>query len=311
MTKRKPGFLVGKLLLCGLCATILMAFVGSALIPGGAQAADKLLVYVVNYPLQYFAERVAGEHAVVVFPAPPDQDPAFWTPDVEAISAYQRADLILLNGAGYARWVAKVSLPRSRMVDTSVKFKDQYIPLKGVVSHSHGAAGKHAHGDLAFTTWIDFKLAAGQARVVADALIRKKPALKTVFLKNHAALQEDLLELDRQLNALVSAATGRPLVGSHPVYDYLARRYGLNIKSVHWEPDEIPGHDRWKELMDLLEGHPANWMIWEGEPAGETVAKLKAIGVASLIFDPCGNVPDKGDFLTVMRTNLNNLKKAF
>ena len=29
-----------------------------------------LSVFVVNYPLQYFAERIGGEHVEVVFPAP-------------------------------------------------------------------------------------------------------------------------------------------------------------------------------------------------------------------------------------------------
>ena len=35
-----------------------------------SMAAEKLTVYVVNYPLQYFAERIGGGHVKVVFPAP-------------------------------------------------------------------------------------------------------------------------------------------------------------------------------------------------------------------------------------------------
>jgi len=31
------------------------------------------------------------------------------------------------------------------------------------------------------------------------------------------------------------------LIASYPLYACLFRRYGLNIKSVHREPDEIPG----------------------------------------------------------------------
>ncbi len=311
MLKRRSVYFNGKPFLYGFLGIILVALIFPVSSPQGAQSSDKIVVYVVNYPLQYFAERIAGEHATVVFPAPPDEDPAFWTPDVETIGKYQQADLILLNGAGYARWVAKVTLPRSRMANTSAKFKDQFIPLKGVVTHSHGAGGEHAHGDLAFTTWIDFNLAAGQAKAVADAMSRRKPALKAVFQKNYADLKKDLLELDQQLKALVSAEQDKPLVGSHPVYDYLAGRYGLKIKSVHWEPDEMPGNDQWSELVVLLQDHPAKWMIWEGEPVRVTVEKLKSIGVASLVFDPCGNVPDQGNFLSVMRENVRNLQKAF
>ena len=91
---------------------------------------EKLTVYVVNYPLKYFAERIAGDQATVVFPAPSEGDPAYWMPDAKTITKYQQADLILLNGANCAKWVKKVSLPRSKMIDTSAKFKDRYITLK-------------------------------------------------------------------------------------------------------------------------------------------------------------------------------------
>ena len=55
---------------------------------------QKLTVYAVNYPLKYFTERIAGEHAKVVFPAPAEGDPAYWMPDAKTIAGYQKADLI-------------------------------------------------------------------------------------------------------------------------------------------------------------------------------------------------------------------------
>ena len=94
-------------------------------------------------------------------------------------------------------------------------------------------------------------------------------------------------------------------------YDYFSRRYRLNIKSVHWEPDEIPANAQWLELRGILKAHPAKWMIWEGKPESGTIAKLKSIGIDSLVFDPCGNAPDQGDFLSVMEKNVENLKLAF
>lgn len=277
----------------------------------GSGASDKLTVYVVNYPLKYFAERIAGDHARVVFPAPADVDPAFWMPDIKTILEYQTADFILLNGARYAKWVSKVSLPRSKMLNTSSKFKDQYITMKEAVTHSHGQGGEHAHENVAFTTWIDFTLAAKQAKSIADALGRKRSALRETFQKNYKALEEDLLTLDQALEAIVSKDVSKSFISSHPVYDYFARRYGLNIKSVHWEPDKVPGDTQWMELQSILKTHPADWMIWEGNPMKKSVERLKSIGINSIVFDPCGNVPDKGDFLSVMRQNIENLKSAY
>ena len=61
----------------------------------------------------------------VVFPAPADVDPAYWSPGGEIVADYQQADLILLNGAGYAGWVSRASLPRAAKVDTGAAFADR------------------------------------------------------------------------------------------------------------------------------------------------------------------------------------------
>ena len=62
-----------------------------------------LSVFVVNHPLAFFAERIGGDAVAVTFPAPANEDPAYWSPDPEIVAAYQGADLILLNGADYAK----------------------------------------------------------------------------------------------------------------------------------------------------------------------------------------------------------------
>ena len=169
-----------------------------------SSAAAPLNVFVVIYPLKYFAERIGGNHVKVEFPAPAGDDPAYWNPDLATILAYQKADLILLNGAGYAEWVAKVSLPRSKMVDTSRRLKDRYITTKEVMTHSHGAGGKHAHESLAFTTWLDLTLAIRQAEAIASSMGRKRPELRDTFQSNFEALAKDLIALDQDIRAIVS-----------------------------------------------------------------------------------------------------------
>jgi zinc transport system substrate-binding protein len=307
MKVRKPsGFRIGLLLwmVAGLSALPFLVW-------SGESPSDKLTVYVVNYPLKYFAERIAGGHGMVVFPAPADVDPAFWIPDAKTILVYQRADLILLNGANYAKWVGKVSLPQFRLVDTSARFKNQYMETEDILTHSHGPQGEHAHEALAFTTWIDFSQAAKQAKTITNALSRKKPPLREIFEGNYVALEKDLMTLDRDIKTIVSKEPSKPLVASHPVYQYFQRRYGVNIKSVHWEPDEIPSDEQMMELQALLKNHPAQGMIWEGEPINESIERLTLLGIRSVVFDPCGNVPGHGDLLTVMRQNVENLKTAF
>ena len=277
-----------------------------------AAAGEKLSVYTVNYPLQYFAQRIAGEQAEVIMPVPPAVDPAFWQPDVAAIAGFQQADIILLNGAGYAKWVNRVSLPRRKLVDTSAGFRERYIHTAGNVTHSHGREGDHSHAGTAFTTWLDLTLAVEQARAVADALSRQRPGSKEVFARNLAALEQDLLELDERIQALAATDPGRPLLASHPVYQYFKRRYGLNLESVMWEADTVPDETQWSELARLLTVRPVARMIWEGRPNPESVARLRSMGIDSIEFDPCGNRPEAGsDFLSIIHQYVQYLERGF
>ena len=275
---------------------------------GGSAA---LSVFTVNYPLQYFAERLGGELVEVSFPAPAEEDPAYWAPGPEVVAEYQRADLILLNGVGYAKWLERATLPAGKLVDTSAGFQDRWIALDEGPVHTHGPEGEHSHKGYAFTTWLDLTLAVQQAEAIATAMSRKRPHLRGTFQSNFKALARDLKILDQDIQMIVSKKPSKPLIVSHPVYDYFTRRYGLNIASLHWEPDEFPDEGQWIELQKILNDHPAKWMIWEGEPIPKTVEKLKNFGIESLVFDPCGNVPKRGDFLTIMRQNAKNLQSAF
>jgi zinc transport system substrate-binding protein len=273
-------------------------------------ADSPLVVFTVNYPLEYFAKRIAGDRAQVEFPAPPEVDPAFWSPDASIVSDYQRADLILRNGAGYAGWIDRVTLPASKLVDTSAGFRDDLIEVSDSVVHAHGPEGDHSHGQKAFTTWLDPTLAVEHARAIRDAMVMLKPEHELEFEERFQELRGDLEELDATLQRNLAAGAGLPVLASHPVYQYLERRYRLDLESVHFEPDEYPDEQSWNELEEILADHPARFMLWERQPTPETVRALLDLGIESVVFNPCSNAPVAGDFLTVMTGNARALERA-
>jgi len=243
-------------------------------------ARGPIVVYAVNYPLAYFATRIGGDDVDVRLPVPADEDPAFWNPTAEEISAFQAADVILLNGAGYAGWTEKASLPRSKLVNTSAGAADRYVEADETLVHAHGPEGEHEHGAMAFTTW--------------DA----------AFLE----LETELDELDSELLAAAAALEGTPLLGSHPVYQYLAGRYGLDLRSVHFEPDEPPSESGWQELREMQQQRAASLMLWEAEAMEQTRDRLeREFGITSIVFSPCANAPDVDDYMVVMRANAQRL----
>ncbi len=275
-----------------------------------SDSADSLSVYVVNYPLFYFAQRIGGNEVSVHFPAPADVDPAEWHPDDDAVRRYQEADIVFLNGAGYASWIDHTPLSTKAKVNTARNIGDRLIHVEDAITHSHGTDGLHSHADTAFTTWLDPQLAIEHARVIEQTLADRLPQYADAFRSRFEALASDLQQLDARLEAIVRDNPSRPLLASHPVYQYLQARYDLDLESVHWEPDEMPPAEEWQALERMLQKHPAQWMLWEDQPLDEVVAKLKQMGVGCVVYNPCANTPETGDFLTVMKRNADSLEKA-
>ncbi|MCF6311766.1 MAG: metal ABC transporter substrate-binding protein [Verrucomicrobiales bacterium] len=265
--------------------------------------AEKQLIYTVNYPLAYFTERMAIEGVEVVFPEM-EGDPAFWKPSAEQVAEFQKAHLILLNGASYAKWVEKVSLPQAKLVDTSAGFADQYIHEKNASAHTHGPEGAHTHGSVAFTTWLDPLLALKQVEAIKQALADRGLLDENGF----EDLKKDLQDLHTEMQQAFAKVGDAPLLASHPVYQYVARRYDLNLQSVHWEPDVMPDDAMWREFDELLKKHPAKIMLWEAEPLAACKSRLEEKGVKVVVLDPCGNRPQKGDYFSVMKAGLGKIR---
>lgn len=270
---------------------------------------ENITVITVNYPLYYFADRIGGDLISLQYIIPAEVDPAYWIPDEEELSIYQSADIILANGADYAKWMENVSLPSSRIVNTSASFKEEFLPLKNVASHSHGPEGEHQHKGVAFTTWMDFELAIRQAEEIKEILIKKLPKEKLLLDENFGRLREDLKALDKKMHEVAVQLKDLNILGSHPVYQYLSKAYNLNIKSVHFEPDVFPSNEQWKELETIMDWPRKNLMLWEGHPITKTENKLLELNIDILVFDPCGNMPAKGDFLSVMKDNMDRTSK--
>ena len=278
--------------------------------PTAAAAPRRPQVFATSYPLFYFAQRLAADLAEVLFPAPPNEDPVFWRPSKEVTRQYQQADLILLNGADFEKWVTTTSLPLGPQVDTSAGFKSEWLMFPGVVTHSHGPLGMHSHGNIDYNTWLDPLLAIRQTEAVSAALARSLPGAEPAIRQRGQELRRDLLGLDQELRELAPRLVGRPLLASHPVYAYLARRYHWALFSVHWEPDEPVPDAQWAAFDALRAQHPGTVMLWEEEPLPAVRAELEKRGIRLVVFETCGNRPANGDYLAAMRRNLERLRAA-
>jgi len=275
-----------------LPAVLVSAFLSGVL---AVSAQDRPRVIAVNYPLQYFAERLLGDAAEVVYPVPEGVDPAFWRPSIADISAIQSADLVLLNGAGFATWTTRVSLPRSRLVDSARGVEERFIATDAI-THSHGDGGEHSHAGTASHTWLEPALATLQAEALAAAFAARTLAPADEVYARFDALRADLERLDETARAALQAARGVPMVATHPRYQYLARAFGLTIVSLEWDAGAMPGEADLADLEALVAESGARVLIWEAEPPAEARAAVAALGLRDVVFPTLATSPTSGDF---------------
>ncbi|MBV0913842.1 metal ABC transporter substrate-binding protein [Anianabacter salinae] len=285
----------------------LVVLVALAASPLAAQ--DKPVVAAVNYPLAWMAERLGGDAVEVLFPVPADRDPSFWRPGLSDISAIQAADVIALNGAGFAGWTTRTSLPRSRIVDTSAGFSDDYISTDSI-THSHGADGEHSHTGTASYTWLDFGQAARQAEALAGMMQRRIPGSGDAVVSALPGLVADLEALDSHARDTLAPLQGTAMIATHPRYQYFARAYGLQIAALDWDAGAMPDADQWDALQALTDETGAQTLIWEAAPPQEALAQAEGMGLRSVVFAPLAVRPETGEFQGVMRGQIDALAQG-
>jgi zinc transport system substrate-binding protein len=281
----------------------------------GPEAA--ITIYTTFYPTTYFAERIGGDRVEVVCPCPADADPALWMPDDATIAAYQQADLIVVNGASFEKWLGKVTLPEARLVDTTKPLADDLIVLEGAMTHSHGPQGEHTHEGIDGHTWLDPINAKTQAGEIKAALVKGYPGSAAAFEQGYAALAEDLDALDARLKGVSAKMKTQVVLCSHPAYNYIGRRYGWQLKTYHLDPGQMPGDETFYEIKSFLEEQPAKYILWEAQPTEEIAERMRAeLGLESLLFSPCEMLTaeelERGkDLLSVMNQNADTLEQVF
>ena len=146
-----------------------------------------------------------------------------------------------------------------------------------------------------------------QAKEVYKALANLIPESEQTFNSNFQSLKDDLNDLNKMMIASAKKNEGTALFASHPVYQYLADSYNLNIISFHWEPDIFPNDFEWDRFNSLVKVNPKSLMIWEDEPLQEVKQKIVKSGIRVVVFNPCANKPATGDFISVMKDNILDL----
>jgi len=274
------------------------------------------VIYTTFYPTTYFAETIAMGKVEVVNACPDDEDAIFWMPDRKTLEAYQKADLIIINGAGFEKWVSRASLPQERLVDSAKALPEPLIRYEKATTHSHGPAGAHAHTGIDGHTWVDPVTALIQSEIIYAAMLTAFPEHRDSFWRGFTKLKEELEALHREFKAISDASSRPPLLASHPAYNYIARRYDWHIQNLDLGPESLLSEAQIDDIASTLQTFPAKVLIWESEPSEDVRQQVAAaLGLKSVVFSPCEllsarELADGLNYATVMKTNCNVMRSV-
>lgn len=149
------------------------------------------------------------------------------TPPREGLRQARSAKLVVLQGAGFAKWARQAALPESRTTRL-IERDDPRILLVEERTHAHGAAGEHTHRGADGHTWLDPEAAAAQLSRLADLLVETFPAHEaTIRGAEQACTREIATELARLRAALPAEGEVPVGLGIHGHgYGYLVRAWG-------------------------------------------------------------------------------------
>jgi zinc transport system substrate-binding protein len=224
-----------------LLSLLVMALLGLAL--SGCDRTDASpdqvhiedVVRTTSAPVDALTRRIAGDAVQVELLCPQSEDPAAWRPDPETVASYQRAKLIVANGAGYEAWVQTAPLPRSRLIEAADGLSEPLIRVRGE-THSHGPEGHHTHEVTLGQIWLDPLHAAAQARAIAAGLADAFPEHQDTFVANLDALSTEQMDLHQRLERLEQE--GAAIVAPSTPFGYLARRYGWQTLDLTPAPED-------------------------------------------------------------------------
>lgn len=274
------------------------------------EATARPIVYATSFVVADFARELSGDNIELQLVIPETSNSIDWKPALDDVRRIQSADLLLLNGAGYEPWLQTLSLPKSRLVDTSAGYTDQLIAIQNSVTHQHGPKGRDAGGPKVWATWLDPELATAQLRVIEGRLVRLKPDSASSIAANAALLANQLDKLNTHVQQLQkqTAELQVTVIVDGPFYDYLIRRLGWKLR-----PASTPGIP-----TNSIDPPPDASLTLcfinraENSPNSDTLRQtMKSAGVPIVEIDLCESLPtDSDSCVQAFESNLKRIEAA-
>ncbi|WP_341717161.1 metal ABC transporter substrate-binding protein [Micromonospora sp. FIMYZ51] len=315
-------------------ALLALAGVTACSADDGPAGADPQRVDVVAgfYPLQFLAERIGGDAVAVTNLARPGAEPHDLELNPGQVGQISEAELVVvLRGFQPAVDEAVAQNAGDRVFDVA-EIEPLLPATAGGHDHEHGDdhadeqdhADDHAdeqdHAEEGTAdardphVWLDPTRLATIGDRLAERLGAVDPDRAGEYTQRAGALRTELETLDTEFTEGLATCQRREIVVSHAAFGYLAQKYQLaQIGITGLSPEDEPSPQRLAEVIREAREHNATTIFFEtlvSPKVAETIAR--EVGAQTAVLDPIEGLSAEngGDYLSVMRTNLQTLRTA-
>ena len=264
----------------------------------------QITVLVSFYPLYEFTKEIGKERIDVSIIIPTGIEPHDWEPTIQDLQKMQNADAIVINGAGFEKWLNDfvTSNPNIMVIDTS---KNIELMENSKIYHAHDESNKNPH------IWLDPILAKKQVKNIANELMRVDPEHALYYQENADAYNTKLDLLDNKIRTELSVCSKKDFIAFHDAFSYFAKEYNLNQHTIvgvdaNTEPTAVT-------LQQIIQNAKSLNLdiIFTEEAVNPRISEVIAdeIGGEVLVLSPIEIADKNSDYIQKMEQNLLNLKE--
>ncbi|MFJ8262558.1 metal ABC transporter solute-binding protein, Zn/Mn family [Rummeliibacillus sp. NPDC094406] len=289
---------------------------------------DKLKIYTTVYPLQYFTERIGGNHVEVSSIYPPGSNEHTFEPTQRDMMNVADADYFFYIGLGLEGFVenAKKSLQNEnvKFVGTAANVSKDKLAVSTVhgdddEEHTHATTDQHSHANNHVDphVWMSPIISQDLALSIKNALVKAQPENKAEFEKNYQSLVKDLKDLDGDFKAMADKVPNKTFFVSHAAFGYIAGTYGLNQVSVAGlNSQDEPSQKELTKIVDQAKKDHIHYILFE-QNVTSNLAKViqNDVGAQPLTLHNLSvltndDIKNKEDYFTLMHRDIKTLEKA-
>ncbi len=225
-----------------------------------------------------------------------------YTLKVEQVKAVEKAEVVVLNGAGLEDFMEDILCSKDAIDASSgitMLFEEE--------GHAKAHHREDHHEDDPHI-WLSPENAAVMAGNICKGLCEKYPKYESIFRSNCAKLISELEKLKRYADSELSALSTRELITFHDGFGYMAEAFNLRIlASMEEESGSEASAKDLIFLVDTVKEHklPAVFTEVNGSPSAAAVISRET-GCAVFPLDMAMNT----DYFEAMYANIQTIKEA-